>query len=226
MKAIESRLIDRIQVLKSFAEAKKKIEKRVEEETCRRKLPRTKSLIEEDNVTYDSAYIQELIKKNENKFFRPAHKSIVMAEQSIKEWSKKNFEVAIKNMREALKCFEHAEIKFNLGKMYLSHGVEYVEGVAQLLEYYRSSSSYDLYSIEIKKLFSLKDRNGILTGTIRGIEGNLDFKVDKEGYLHIDEDKVFYVAEIPLPFKLPISLNLQRKDNEEIQNEDYRYQKN
>ncbi|WP_019414629.1 hypothetical protein [Paenisporosarcina sp. TG20] len=225
MESVESKLIDRIRALESYAEAKKEVEERVAEDTGRRKLPM--SIIEEDdNLTYDSAYIKELTKLNENKLFIPAHKSIVLAEKSIKEWRQKNYEIAIENMEEAHEYFEHIEIKLNLGKMYLSRGEEYEEGIALLLEYYLFSSIYDFYSIEIKKLFSLKEnQDGTLTGTISGVDDKLDFNVDKERHLNFEEEKEVFVADIPLPFKLPISLDLQRKDNKEIMNEDYRYLK-
>lgn len=222
MEALESRLKDRIQILESYTKDKKKRERKGAERFGRMRIPFDKGAA----TPYGSTkYIKELIKSNEEKFFRPAQKSVVMAEKSIKEWRSNKCEEAIVIMADAYDCYKHKEIQFNLGKMYLAHGEHYIDGLVHLIEYYFSSNSYDFYSIELKKLFSLQESHGVLTGKIDGEGSTLNFILDKDGYLNFEDERERFRAEIPLSFKLPISLNLQRKDKQNIENEDYRYLK-
>lgn len=170
---------------------------------------------------------KELITRNESFYFRPAAIGVEKAYQSIRRWRNGDLTAAISLMEEAKDNFPESEdLLFNLSKMYIEEGTNKLKGLTLLLNYYIFRDNSNYYKKKIRELFYIEEDDTYYAGSIMIENQKITFYVDEEQNMQIENDHAIEMLNnIPLAFKVPRNLNLERKDKENIEFLDYKFVK-
>ncbi|MEH7335339.1 hypothetical protein V7161_22215 [Neobacillus drentensis] len=193
--------------------------------TNRKKL-RKSSPIDQTGGSNTKEKIEEkksaLAKHNELYYFGPARTAVTLTREAIMDWEKGILEEALWKQQEACKHYNHLDFEFNLGKMYLESGIDYSEGLFHLYNYFIHTSDSDYCKAQLYDWLQIEKIEGGYKGLLSNHSIIIDFEFFREEMTYYGDDEVFQ-TDLPLPYKAPVSLDLERKDKETITMRDYWY---
>ncbi|WP_099361216.1 hypothetical protein [Fredinandcohnia onubensis] len=164
----------------------------------------------------------KLANHNELFYFAPAQTAVALTIEAIELWNEGNEEVAIAKQKKAIEHFDHLDFHFNLGKMYLESGIDYEEGIYYLLTYFVDQSYGDYYKSKLTDLLHIDMEDNIYFGHFDNGSKKINFEIENNEITYNNDADVFHIG-IPLTFKIPISLDLEKRDKEIIKMRDYWY---
>ena len=173
------------------------------------------------------------IKNNNHSFFLPAQNALKENVEAIHHYAD-NEEEAIDKFYEAMRAFPKVtydqfencnppifSIWYNLGVSLFNSGY-FEEGLQFLSEYFANTNEGDFFHDQLQQILNIDEsysnRKRMITINFEGIH----FTRARDGYTyHLGEDKS--ITLIDLPFKHPISLNIENKDKDNPKLLDYFY---
>jgi hypothetical protein len=158
---------------------------------------------------------------NELFYFGPARTAAALTREALKRWKQGDKRAAIKKQLEATEHSNHIDFEFNLGKMYIESGFDYKEGLFHLLNYYVEQDESDNHKAELHRFFNIEMEDNIYYGCMKNGLTQIEFELSGNEFTFTEEES--FNTSIPLPFKIPVSLDLERKDKERIKLRDYWY---
>ncbi|MBO1511877.1 tetratricopeptide repeat protein [Metabacillus bambusae] len=165
-----------------------------------------------------------LIQQNELYYFGPAKVAIDLTREGLNAYKAGDVNDAIAKLEQAVENFSgNPDLSFNLGKMYLESGMDVAGGLLHLIEYLLSNTN-EYYSKELSKILHLTRSKKLWKGYIDNEEYEIHFEIDDD-MVHFDEIPKDFTFQFYLPYKVPVSLDLERKDKEKIEMVDYQFLK-
>ncbi|MCM3693248.1 hypothetical protein [Neobacillus niacini] len=162
-----------------------------------------------------------LLNHNELFYFGPARTAISLTRDALKKWEQGALEAAIEKQQEAMEHFDHDDFEFNLGKMYVESGLNYQEGLFHLINYFERKDEADHYKTVLMDYLNIEMEEDAYYGYLSDGDVEVNFEVS-DHEISFGDESVFQTS-VPLAFKIPVNLNLERKDTEKIQYRDYWY---
>ncbi|WP_226643170.1 DUF4145 domain-containing protein [Mesobacillus subterraneus] len=193
----------------------------IEPRTGNRRRLRKPLPFDESNIKKIEERKANLTNHNELFHYGPARTAVSYTREAIAKWEAEDFIGAIEHQREALSHFPHLDLVFNLGKMYIESGQNYQEGLLHLVNYFVDSEYSDLYKTELMNHLHIEKEDNVLYGYLANGLSQIDFEVSDNELSYTLEPT--FKTNIPLSFKIPVSLNLERKDQEKVKLRDYWY---
>ncbi len=188
------------------------------------KVKENKEEAKEEERRKRDALKPDLIRQNELYHFGPAKVAVGLAREALNAYRENRVEEAVIKLEQAVEHFpDNLDLSFNLGKMFLETGVDVAGGIVHLLDYYLADAD-DYYNKEISKVLHLALNKNQFTGYIDNGAHQIHFEIDGE-YVQFDEIPEDYTFTFHLPYKIPVSLGLERIDKEQIEMKDYQFLK-
>lgn len=165
----------------------------------------------------------KLVEQNEMFHFRPVKTAIQLTNEAISHVDHGLYEEAIPKFIDSLEHFSFSkELIFNLGRARIESG-DY-EGLFDLLDYWFLTEEGDYYHDQLQQIFHLQSDGNLHMGSIIG-KTRLAFEVQDDMAEITEGMEEFEGVSIPLPYKVPVSLELERKDKQDVKLFDYDYLK-
>jgi hypothetical protein len=207
---------------RSYYEIKKGIRK---PKKPKRRLPRVPSDKSNEQKKEEERRKREelkpaLIQQNELYHFGPAKTAMENTEAGLNAYMNGDIQSASEKLEEAVEHFElNTDLSFNLGKFYLETGIDIDMGLKYLIEYYLFNNK-DHYSSELEKLLHISGWKNSWEGYIDNGECQVGFEV-KDDMIYFEEIPPGFTMHLPLSFRVPVSLDMERRDKEKVEMMDY-----
>lgn len=166
-------------------------------------------------------YLDGLLNYNESFYYGPAKAAIDMTNQAILEAESGNTPLAKELFTEAYENFEHPALLFNLGKFLLES--DDPDGLIHLLNYALGNQQLDWHSAQLHSLFNICNHYPILSGEFGEYVYRITLDYEQRDVEELDIQPYLQGYKLNLPYKIPLSLNLEPHSNALPSLEDYDY---